>query len=474
MPATILDPASTTPPVALHPPRQQPPGAGPSRIRSRWCFLLGLGGMTFVKLIGYLAFTEVYLLLTAPWRFGRFLPLITKGTAGVFSLLWLGWMLAAITSDLTNHVLLELLARGVSRAVLTGVVTLSIFIVCYPSIKRLEWLLLGLPVSMVVSLFYFRPGQADTFGATFDDILKFDTSLNYILTAAVIAASAWLYERLPLAVIAGLFACSPLYIALGSRSMGGVFFLAAVTTLAFRLVQTRGRVRTKVGFARLSVIAAVAAVGLTGLKYGYEYAAENRLLSEKHLRKYDEEKQAKGGVFVGSRGVFILTGIIAWMDKPLLGHGSWPEDTAGYYAQASEIVERRGVETRVQKIGGKTIRRLLPVHSQMFGALVEHGVLAFAFFAFMAWLILWSITFVPALLPRYTALFAVLYWVNLWNLVASPQGHRVPMAAGWAFFLLAYAYRAERKRESLGTIRRRSIAMLSDHEAAAPAVREAA
>ena len=145
--------------------------------------------------------------------------------------------------------------------------------------------------------------------------------------------------------------------------------------------------------------------------------------------------------------MFILTGVLAWMDKPVLGHGSWPADDAGYYSRAAEIVERRSTEARVQKIGGKTIRRLLPVHSQLFGALVEHGLIAFAFFAYMTWLVLWSITFVPAILPRYTALFAVLYWVNLWNFVASPQTHRIPMAAGWAFFLLAYAYRAALKKQ---------------------------
>lgn len=413
--------------------------------------------MTFVRLIGYLAFTEIYFLVTAPWRFGRFLPLIIRGAAGGFLVLWIGWMLAAVASDLSNHVLFELLARGVSRAVLTGIATLSIFIICYPSMKRLEMLLVGLPFSMIISLFYFRPGQMDTFGATFDDLFKFETSVNYILTATIIAACALFYERFPWVVIGGLLACAPLYILLGSRSMGGVLFLAAVTAFAFRLLQARRSGRIKVGFGRLALIASIAIAGLVSLKTGYEYAAENRLLSEKQLRKYDSEKQAKGGVFVGSRGIFILTGLLAWMDKPLLGHGSWPTDEVGYFNQAAELVERRTGEARVQKIGGKTIRRLLPVHSQLFGALVEHGVVAFAFFAYMAWLVLWSITFVPVIMPRYTALFAVLYWVNLWNFVASPQTHRIPMTAGWAFFLLAYAYRAAMKTQLHRPRRRPSL-----------------
>lgn len=450
MPVTAIDAGRSNVQVSPHPFDSVAANAAPARVSSRWCFVLGLGGMTFIRLIGYLAFTEVYFLATAVWRFGRYLPLITTGAAGLFSLLWVGWTLAAVSSDLWNGVLFELLARGVSRAALTGIGTLSIFIICYPAIKRLEWIFIGLPFSMVISLFYFRPGQADTFATTAEEMLKFDTSLNYILTAATIAAAGCLYERFPWPVIGGLFTLGPGYVLLGSRSSGAVMLLAALTTMAFRMFQSKNGSRMKVGFGRLLIVGVVAAAGFAALKYGYEYAAENELLAEKHLRKYDEEKQAAGGIFMSSRGVYILTGLLAWQDKPLLGHGSWPEDP-GYYARAAEIIGRTTKETRLIA-RGQTVRTLLPVHSQLFGSLVEHGVLAFAFFAYMTWLVLWSITFVPALMPRYTALFAVLYWINLWNFVASPQTHRIPTAAGWAFFLLAYAYLAASKSRLRGTV----------------------
>ena len=458
MRATAIDPVRSNAPLSRHPLGTVASSATPERVSSRWCFLLGLGGMTFIRLIGYLAFTEVYLLVTAVWRFGRYLPLITTGAAGMFSLLWVGWTLAAVSSDLWNNVLFELLARGVSRAVLTGIATLSIFIICYPSMKRLEWILVGLPVSMVISLFYFRPGQADFYASTAEDLLKFDTSLNYIVTAVTIAAAACLYERFAWPVIGGLFALGPTYVLLGSRSIGGIMLLAGLTTLAFRMLQTRRSRQLKVGFGRLLIMGLVAAAGLVTFKYGYEYAAENRLLSEKDLRKYDREKQTTTGIFMSSRGVYIVTGFLAWQDRPFLGHGSWPEDSAGYYSRAAGIVGRPVKETRLV-VRGQRVRTLLPVHSQLFGALVEHGVLAFAFFAYMTWLVLWSITFVPSLLPRYTALFAVLYWMNLWNFVASPQSHRIPTAAQWAFFLLAYAYRAARKQQLIGSHRIRNPAL---------------
>jgi hypothetical protein len=458
MPATAIDPVRSNTPLSPHPLGAAASSVATARVSSRWCFLLGLGGMTFIRLIGYLAFTEVYFLATAMWRFGRYLPLITTGAAGMFSLLWVGWTLAAVSSDLWNNVLFELLARGVSRALLTGIATLSIFIICYPSMRRLEWILVGLPVSMVISLFYFRPGQSEFYASTVEDMLKFETSLNYIVTAATIAAAACLYERFPWRVITGLFALGPTYVLLGSRSTGGIMLLAGLTTMAFRMLQTRRSSQLKVGLGRLVMMGFVAVAGIAALKAGYEYAAENRLLSEKDLRKYDQEKQTSTGIFMSSRGVYVVTGFLAWRDRPFLGHGSWPEDTEGYYSRAAEIVGRPEEESRLV-VRGQRVRTLLPVHSQLFGALVEHGVLAFALFAYMTWLVLWSITFVPSLLPRYTALFAVLYWMSLWNFVASPQGHRIPTAATWAFFLLAYAYRAARKQQLIGSRRVRNPAL---------------
>lgn len=447
-------------------------GTRPASLSTKGCFLLGLGGMTFVRLIGYLAFTEVYFLVTMPWRFGRFLPLITRGTAGVVFALWIGWVIAALASDLTNDVLFELLARGVSRAVLTGVATLSIFIICYPSMKRLERILLGIAFSMIISMFYFRPGQMDFFGNTAEDLLKFDTSINYVLTGFIIASSAIFYERVPWLVITGLFACGPLYILLGSRSAGAIYILAAVTTTGCRLLLSRSLTATRLGFGRLVIIITFAVLAGVAVRSGYEYAVETGMVSEKAVQKNQREKQSKGGLFVSARGVYILTGILAWCDKPILGHGSWPADDVGYYARAAEMVGRDVKETRLM-VKGKAVRTLLPVHSQLFGALVEHGVLAFAFFAYMTWLVLWSITFVPALFPRYTALFGVLYWLNLWNFVASPQSHRIPAAAGWAFFLLAYAYRAAQERREHETRRRMRGQISGTYDVSAPAAQVA-
>jgi len=403
----------------------------------RWCFLLGLGGMTFVRLIGYMAFTEVYFLVTAPWRFGKHLRLITRGVGGTVMALWIGWVLVALVSDLWNDVPFQLLARGVSRAFFTGLAMLSVFLVCVHSWKRFDCMLLGIPFSMIISLFIFKPGQQDIYEWGLEDSLQFQTSLNYILTAAIIAATAFLYRSRPWLVMAGMFAAGPLYIVMGSRATGAIFIAAGLTTVFFRVLGDARRLKLrKVGWWRVLLLGACG-LGLTlGVARTYDYLASRELLDEKQVRKYQRESQAEGGVFFGSRGVYILTGLLAWWDRPILGHGSWPEDTNGYYLTAADMLGVPASDYRYAPVKGVAVRNMLPIHSVLVSALAEHGPLALLFFLYLAYLNVTALRIVPTQLPQYTATFAIFLWMNAWNLLASPQSHRIPTALSFGFFLL--------------------------------------
>ena len=437
-PATLapLSPAVAPLPVPMAP--QRPVAREPSY---RWCFLLGLGGMTFVRLIGYMAFTEVYFLLTAPWRFGKHLRLITHGVGGTVMALWIGWVVVAFASDLWNNVQFELMARGVSRAFFTGLAMLSVFLICVHSWKRFDYIVLGIPFSMIISLFAFKPGQQDIYEAGLEEALRFQTSLNYVLTAAIVAATTFLYRTRPWLVIAGLFAAGPFYIVMGSRAMGAIFIASGLTTLFFRVLGHAKRFGIrKVSWWRLLLFGACG-LGLTiGVARTYDYLASRELLDETQVRKYQRESQAEGGVFFGSRGIYILTGLLAWWDRPLLGHGSWPEDTNGYYPRAAEILHVPASDYEHARVRGVAVRNMLPIHSVLVSALAEHGPVAFMFFAYLAYLNIIAVRLVPSILPQYTATFSIFLWLNAWNLLASPQGHRVPTALAFAFPIIVRHY----------------------------------
>lgn len=428
------------PPVPLPLPPQRRAIREPSY---RWCFLLGLGGMTFVRLIGYMAFTEVYFFITAPWQFGRHFRLITHGVGGTVMALWIGWVLVALASDLWNDVQFELMARGVSRALFTGLAILSVFVICVPSWKRFDYVVLGIPFSMIISLFAFKPGQQDIYETGLEESFRFQTSLNYVLTAAIVAATTFFYGSRPWVVIVSLFVAGPLYIAMGSRAMGAIFIAAGLTTLFFRLLgdAKRPKIR-KVPWWRFVLFGACGLGLILGGARTYDYLASEELLDEKQVAKYQRESQAEGGVFFGSRGIYILTGLLAWWDRPILGHGSWPEDNDNYYPRAAEILNVPAADYQHADVKGMAVRKMLPIHSVLVSALAEHGPIAFLFFAYLAYLNIRAVRLVPSILPQYTATFAIFLWMNAWNLLASPQGHRVPTALAFAFPVLVCHYSA--------------------------------
>lgn len=432
------------PPAPALPPKPMLPQRTVAREPSyRWCFLLGLGGMTFVRLIGYMAFTEVYFLITAPWRLTRHFQLLTRGVGGTFTMLWIAWVLVALTSDLWNDVPFTLMARGVSRAFFTGLSILSVFLVCACSSKRFDYILLGLPFSMVISLFVFKPGQQDIYEWSLEDSLQFQTSLNYILTAAIIAATAFLYRFAPWLIIAGIFAAGPLYIVLGSRAMGAIFIAAGVMTLIFRSLGEANRAgKRKVAWWRLFVLGLCGLGLIISVAGTYDYLASREMLDERQVRKYQRESQAEGGVFFGSRGIYILTGLLAWWDRPLLGHGSWPEDTNGYYRQAADILKVSVSDYQYAPVKGVAVRKMLPIHSVLVSALAEHGPIALLFFAYLAYLNVSALRIVPSLFPQYTATFTIFLSMNVWNLIASPQSHRIPTAMSFGFFLLVHYWQS--------------------------------
>jgi hypothetical protein len=58
----------------------------------------------------------------------------------------------------------------------------------------------------------------------------------------------------------------------------------------------------------------------------------------------------------------------------------------------------------------------------------------------LAYLNIIAVRLVPSILPQYTATFAIFLWLNAWNLLASPQGHRVPTALAFAFPIIVCHY----------------------------------
>ncbi|MDA1040534.1 MAG: hypothetical protein O3A37_09640 [Planctomycetota bacterium] len=161
----------------------------------------------------------------------------------------------------------------------------------------------------------------------------------------------------------------------------------------------------------------------------YSTLAAEGALGEKAREKYERQRAAKGGLLVGGRAEFFV-GLSAALDRPLLGYGSWPADTG-------EAVERAASRFGLE-ISDAARRRhpheqtLIPTHSAVVGAWVEHGIMGGIFWLSMLGLLLRNTPRAVRLLPDSTGLVIFNAPAAVWAIFFSP----IPARAASAIVLV--------------------------------------
>jgi hypothetical protein len=138
-------------------------------------------------------------------------------------------------------------------------------------------------------------------------------------------------------------------------------------------------------------------------------------LSEESASKIRSQASGDYGLLLGGR-TEVFASINAFLDKPLLGHGSWAKDNSGYNdLMFSKLIEA-GYADRVNL---QTANQLIPVHSYLMGSLVWSGIGGGLFWLYvLRWLIL-----------KFILNFQLIgfYFYNgfiliIWNILFSPFG----------------------------------------------------
>lgn len=400
-------------------------------------FLIGLGSMLFVRIGGYLALTELYFLL----RLIRHFPTLngrpwSSAPAG-FICVWLIWLAGTLLSDIVNETPIEFAAKGFARALFAGVTTLGVYGLLQRNLGILRNLLWGLSISMVASLFILSPGQlAD--GTRGEELrFTFSHSINYIVLAFVSALVCSSYKRHARLAIAGLFLSGAGFIFLGSRSAGACQAAAAISLVAMR---ASGLAKTvtmgRLAFSTKALGGAVVLVAVVTVFYGYRYMADQALLSHDALSKH-VRATAKSNELAGSRGVYFMAGFFAWLDRPLLGHGSSPRDTNAYLVQACGFL---GLDSGAYVEGyNRTSDEfpILPVHSMLMSSGVEQGIFGLCFSVYILRLYSRFTLDVVRFFPPYSGYAVLAFWLGVWSLLFSPPPHRMLGAIPLALLLVA-------------------------------------
>jgi hypothetical protein len=150
------------------------------------------------------------------------------------------------------------------------------------------------------------------------------------------------------------------------------------------------------------------------------------IMSSKTYEKTAKQSASSLGLLAGGRSEFLVSSK-AFLEKPILGHGSWAEDRTGFYRlfrinRAYELGEELDLQTSYAQLQYQlsTDVSLIPTHSFLMGALVWGGILAGAFWVYILY---W-------LADTYLRLhsFVNFYFFNgiillVWNILFSPFGY---------------------------------------------------
>jgi hypothetical protein len=392
-----------------------------------WWAGLGAAGGLFVRLVGYLSLLEAWFLLTLPLRIRELVATCWMPGVRGFTLLWIGWMVGAAGADFAHATPFPLAARGFSRVFFLGFVCLCLVPQWLARPRRLEAFVAGAPIAHLIGLKYFRSGTATIDGIEIDAAdLGWETWTNYFLLSIVMAVIARLWRWSPWACAALTAATGSVNLMMGSRSAGATQIVAAALMPFFM-----GRRLEKRGLSAGRVVAILVTLVCGGLAITMLYStlAAEGALGEKAREKYERQRAAKGGLLVGGRAEFFV-GLSAALDRPLLGYGSWPADTG-------EAVERAASRFGLE-ISDAARRRhpheqtLIPTHSAVVGAWVEHGIMGGIFWLSMLGLLLRNTPRAVRLLPDSTGLVIFNAPAAVWAIFFSP----IPARAASAIVLV--------------------------------------
>ena len=404
-----------------------------------------------VDLVGKVTGAELILLPVAIIAAFK-LPRPTGPFATFYKLSFL-WLCAAFASDLLNHSQPGDFLRGWAKIIfmISNFTALRLLIG-----KNKPKLLLFILVLFISGAIGVVTGHVDDGGETaLEDATTWKMGLGQSVSAIAMMASAltaaWPAWR-PIGMIAP-FAAAAAALAMNARNLTGITALAGVFG-AF----SAGR-RRPLGIGEiLAVCAAVALAGFLVLQV-YAFVAGEGLLGWAARDKYLAQTRGNQSILLAGRPETYAS-VPAIIDAPLLGHGSWARDMK--YVDLEQIaLAAAGKETeKVPEFD------LIPSHSHLFGAWVEHGVTGGLFWTWVVYITgkaLMGALRKPEPSSGFVAFVAISF---LWDIFFSPFGlERRTTVPAWIYLMLLVGDDARAKQASprrpapkapVGAFRRRS------------------
>lgn len=148
----------------------------------------------------------------------------------------------------------------------------------------------------------------------------------------------------------------------------------------------------------------------------FAHSAEFGFLSPEAVHKYTVQATSEFGVLFGGRSEAVIS-IKAFLDAPLLGHGSWAIDRHGYVDEYNRLTHQLGMALTDSYEELDT--DMIPTHSYLMGAMVWCGVAGGVFWLSVVGMCLRMFLLQARIVPIY---FCVALPQFIWDAFFSPFG----------------------------------------------------
>lgn len=380
-----------------------------------FAFLVSFFSFANINVGSQLYITELLLAVYLLFSIKKF-RLLSEPLPRKILLLGFLWLISQVVTDLIRDTPSENYLRGWAAIIFFLIDFCAVYIMVRRKPFLLRALLLGSILGAIVS-FLVWPTE---FSITEPWKFGYGLPITMLLLLYLSTGNKYKAKWAPML----LFFLGTLSIYLNARSLGGITILTAAILYLSKKPTFISYVKQRRNPLKLVGLAVTLFLIIIGISSLYQFAAESGYLPENVTAKYQSGKTKNDdliGKLLGGR-YEILISSKAVIDSPIIGHGSWAEDSK-YTYMLYDVFDK--LEMDVSEYGTDySIRNsnLIPTHSVIMQAWVWAGFMgAFFWFFVLKYIVrntLTSLTTSHSLQPIiiFTSILAI------WNLLFSPFG----------------------------------------------------
>ena len=400
-------------------------------------FLFGLGSQ--LQIFASLSFTELFVFAAAPFIFLKEKDYMSRN--GIMPFFWLSMLVVVgcVVACIVNHTEAMFVLRGMAVTCLLPCTVVVGHWMLRRDMGGFKWMLIGVALSSILCTFIFQKhgevaqlvggvSGSDAIEAIMSGPIYWITRLGYILNSI---PKGW-YLQCPLIVSVAISFFMVAFSMITSAS-GRSAALCALGTVAILLIggKKRETIRRRL-CSKFRLWCCIAVVGVFCMHTLYRVSATQGWLGEDALNKYEQQTQGDNSIkalMLGGR-MDAFCGLIACVDKPIVGFGPWAEDRYGYigefldkYGTVEDSVNYyKSVEWRLSH--GRNMR-MIPCHAYLTEFWLWYGIFGLVFWIYIIFVLIRYLKQDCWVVPQWFMWIAASIPGYFWGIFFSPWNDRV-------------------------------------------------